>query len=86
MRIVFAIPCSARAVTALAVRLEGFETGFLADIVFALLPVVTGKAVDDETVRRSRIDRDGEAAVSRGVSGAGSANIIATGFAAECSR
>jgi hypothetical protein len=48
---------------ALAVWFEGFEAGLLANIVFALLPIITGKAVDDEAVRRSRIDRDGEAAV-----------------------
>jgi hypothetical protein len=70
----------------MAIRLEGFETGFLADIVFALLPVVTGKAVDDEAVRRSRLDRDGEAAIFRGMAWAWGENLIAPGFTPERPR
>ena len=70
----------------MAVWLEGFETGLLANVVFALLPVVTGKAVDDEAVRRSTIDRDGEATIFRGMAWAGGENLIAPGFTPERPR
>jgi hypothetical protein len=41
---------------ALTVWLEGIEAAFLAHIVTALLPIVTGKAVDDEAVWSARIN------------------------------
>lgn len=54
-----------------AVRPEGFQSGFGADVILALDRIVAGKTMDDEAVRGAGIELYGEATIGARMTGAG---------------